>query len=265
MANTVNVNQNNNTVTLNDQNRGIKVTDNKTSTTVKINQPITRVVTVSTPGPRGPQGLQGIQGETGLTGTPGERGTGSVDWSLITNVPNFIDFEGEIEPNQLAIFTDTFGSGLPVNLPFNLPLEFEGDGVPTVKGLSGLTYDGSTFNVEGTVIATAFSGTLNGTALNAVNANSATQVVINNVTNDTTFGLVFRDGNSNLTQPLYADSQADTPSWNPSSNTLTSPTISGSTVYADDLRLDYDALPTSDPGVKGQVWRSGDDLKISRG
>ena len=56
MANTVNVNQNNNTVTLDDQNRGITVTDNKTNNVVNISQPLTRVVTVSTPGPRDPQG-----------------------------------------------------------------------------------------------------------------------------------------------------------------------------------------------------------------
>lgn len=180
MATTVNVNQNNNTVTLDDQNRGITVTDNKTSTTVNISQPVTRIVTVSTIGPQGPKG------NTGDIGTTGERSSGSVDWSLITNVPDFIDFEGEIAPNQLAIFTDTFGNGLPVNLPFSLPIEFEGDGVPTVKGLSGLTYDGSTFNVEGTV-------------------------------------------------------------------------------STDDLILNYDTLPTSDPRVRGQVWRSGTDLKISAG
>jgi len=187
MATTVNVNQNNNTVTLDDQNRKITVTDNKTSTTVNISQPITRVITVSTPGPRGPQGL------TGETGASGERGTGSIDWSLITNVPDFIDFEGDIAPNQLAIFSDTFGSGLPVNLPFNLPLEFEGDGTPTVKGLSGLTYDGSIFYVQGNI-------------------------------------------------------------------------SSSGTVYASQLILDYDALPTTDPINKGQVWRdTGDVLKISRG
>lgn len=180
MATTVNVNQNNNTVTLDDQNRSITVTDNNTNTTVNVSQPVTRVVTVSTIGPQGPKG------DIGLTGTSGERGTGSIDWSLITNTPDFIDFEGDIAPNQLAIFTDTTGHGLPVNLPFSLPLEFEGDGIPTVKGLSGLTYDGSTFNVEGAI-------------------------------------------------------------------------------HTDSLVLNYDTLPTSDPRVRGQVWRSGTDLKISAG
>ena len=33
----------------------------------------------------------------------------------------------------------------------------------------------------------------------------------------------------------------------------------------DYLRLDYDSLPTSDPNIKGVVWRSGADLKISAG
>lgn len=179
MATTVNVNQNNNTVTLDDQNRKITVTDNKTSTTVNISQPITRVVTVSTIGPRGPQGLPGADGSSG------ER-VSSVDWSNITNIPNLLDYDGDIQANQLAVFSDTNLSGLPTNLPFSLPLNVTGDLTPTVKGLSGLTYDGSTFNVDGTV-------------------------------------------------------------------------------NADDLILNYDTLPTSDPRVKGQVWRSGTDLKISAG
>lgn len=186
MATTVNVNQNNNTVTLDDQNRGITITDNKTNTTVNISQPVTRVVTVSTIGPQGPRG------KVGATGATGDRASGPVDWSLITNAPDFIDFEGEIAPNQLAVFTDTFGNGLPTSLPFSLPLEFEGDGIPTVKGLSGLTYDGSKLTIGGNISASGV-------------------------------------------------------------------------VYASDLTLDYDALPTSDPRVKGQVWRSGTDLKISAG
>jgi hypothetical protein len=186
MATTVNVNQNNNTVTLDDQNRSITVTDNKTSTVVNISQPITRVVTVSTIGPQGPQGLPGADGASG------DR-TGPVDWSDLTNIPNLLDYEGDIQANQLAVFADTNLSGLPVNLPFNLPLEVTGDLTPTVRGLSGLTYDGSVFYVQGNI-------------------------------------------------------------------------SSSGTVYASQLILDYDALPTVDPVNKGQVWRdTGGVLKISRG
>ena len=121
MANTVNVNQNNNVVTLDDQNRGITVTDNKTNNTVNISQPVTRVVTVSSVGIRGPQGPQG---EAGLQGTPGERtiGSQSIQWDDIQGVPNIVDFTGDIVPNQLAIFADTFTGALPTNLPFSLPL-----------------------------------------------------------------------------------------------------------------------------------------------
>jgi hypothetical protein len=262
MASTINVNQNNNTITLNDQNRSIAITDNKTSNTVNVNQPVTRVVTVSTPGPQGPRGLQGLVGPTGERGT---RESSSISWTEITDAPKVVDFIGDVAPNQLAIFADTFAGALPTNLPFSLPLEPEGDGIPTIQGLSGLTYDGSTFNIEGTVKANYFSGSFIGVATSAVSATSANTIYINNVSNDTSFGLVFRDGNFNGVQTLYADSQNDTPSWNPGSNTFTSPTISGSTVYADDLRLDYDALPTSDPRVRGQVWRNGTDLKISAG
>ena len=31
------------------------------------------------------------------------------------------------------------------------------------------------------------------------------------------------------------------------------------------LRVNYDDMQTSDPGIKGVVWRSGTDLKISAG
>lgn len=186
MANTVNVNQNNNVVTLDDQNRGIIVTDNKTNNTVNISQPVTKVVTVSSIGIRGPQGPQGPQGEIGASGARGIPVTQSLYWDDIQGAPNVVDFTGDIVPNQLAIFADTIKGALPTNLPFSLPIEPEGDGIPTIQGLSGLTYNGSTFNVEGTI-------------------------------------------------------------------------------SANDLILDYDTLPTSDPRVRGQVWRSGNDLKISAG
>jgi len=273
MANTINVNQNNNTITLNDQNRSISITDNKTNNTVNVSQPVTRVVTVSTVGIRGPQGPQGTQG---AEGKKGEGITSSLQWDNIQGAPNVVDFTGDIVPNQLAIFADTFTDALPINLPFSLPLEPEGDGVPTIKGLSGLTYDGSIFKVEGAISASSFTGSLFGNATSAtiatsaITASSATMVDINNVSNDTTFGLIFRDGNYDGPQLIYADSQADTPAWNPNSNLLFSPklrgtTVSGSIVYANDLRLDYHSLPTSDPGVTGRVWRSGSDLKISAG
>ena len=30
-------------------------------------------------------------------------------------------------------------------------------------------------------------------------------------------------------------------------------------------QIDFTALPTSDPGVAGRLWRSGNDVKISTG
>lgn len=73
--------------------------------------------------------------------------TGSIDFNDITNVPGFVDTDGEIGPNQLAIFVDRV-SGIPENLPFSLPLA-NSDGNPTLKALPGLTHDGTTFRVEG--------------------------------------------------------------------------------------------------------------------
>jgi len=63
MANTINVNQNNNNVSLQDNNGKITVTDNKLGTTIEVTQPVTNVVTVASLGP------QGIPGKTQDTGS----------------------------------------------------------------------------------------------------------------------------------------------------------------------------------------------------
>ena len=76
--------------------------------------------------------------------------TGSLDYSYVENVPDFVDTTGDIEANQIAIFAETF-DGIPDSLPFSLPLE--NDGNPTIKGVSGLTFDGTTFNIDGIVTA----------------------------------------------------------------------------------------------------------------
>ena len=40
-------------------------------------------------------------------------------------------------------------------------------------------------------------------------------------------------------------------------------TVSGNMLHAQTLYLSAAALPTTDPGVSGVVWRDGTDLKIS--
>lgn len=77
--------------------------------------------------------------------------TASIDWDNIVNEPYFLDTEGDISPNQIPIFIDTT-IGLPENLPFSLPLGSEG-GNPSVKGLNSLTFDGTTFKVQGDISA----------------------------------------------------------------------------------------------------------------
>lgn len=74
--------------------------------------------------------------------------TGSLDYSYIEDVPDFVDTTGDIVENQIAIFAETF-NGIPESLPFSIPLE--NDSHPTIKGVGGLTYDGSTFKVQGTI------------------------------------------------------------------------------------------------------------------
>ena len=78
-------------------------------------------------------------------------------------------------------------------------------------------------NVDGTVASATV-------ALNALVATNADNIDITNVSANTEYGLVFRDGDASGYQDLYADSQNDTPGWNPSTNTLTTPHLSATTI-----------------------------------
>ena len=72
-------------------------------------------------------------------------------------------------------------------------------------------------------------------------------------TGDLTFDLRKVTGDSGLTEVLRITHEGE---------------ISGSSISTGSfgtIRLDYDNLPTSDPSVKGAVWRDGTDLKISAG
>ena len=73
---------------------------------------------------------------------------GAFSFDNLTDVPVFVDTQGEPLEHQLAIFVDNT-QGIPEGLPFDLPLV--NDGNPTIKGLSGLTFDGSTLKIEGVV------------------------------------------------------------------------------------------------------------------
>lgn len=76
-------------------------------------------------------------------------------------------------------------------------------------------------NVDGIV-------TFSSLATTAINATNATNIDVNNVSGNTEYGLVFRDGNGDGNQALYADSETDQPSYNPSTNTIKTPIISAS-------------------------------------
>ena len=76
-------------------------------------------------------------------------------------------------------------------------------------------------NVDGAV-------TLASLAAAAANATNAANVDINNVSANTEYGLIFRDGNTDGNQALYADNELDQPSYNPSTNTIKTPIISAS-------------------------------------
>ncbi len=73
---------------------------------------------------------------------------GAFSFDNLIDVPVFVDTQGEPSQHQLAIFVDNT-QGIPEGLPFDLPLI--NDGNPTIQGLSGLTFDGSTLKIEGIV------------------------------------------------------------------------------------------------------------------
>jgi len=75
---------------------------------------------------------------------------GAFSFDNLIDVPVFVDTTGEPSEHQLAVFVDTT-DGLPENLPFNLPLV--NDGNPTVQGLSGLIFSGSSLNITGNISA----------------------------------------------------------------------------------------------------------------
>jgi hypothetical protein len=56
MANSINVNQNNNNVSLQDANGKVTITDDKLGVNIEVTQPVTNIVTVSTIGPQGQPG-----------------------------------------------------------------------------------------------------------------------------------------------------------------------------------------------------------------
>jgi len=97
--------------------------------------------------------------------------------------------------------------------------------VATASYVAGANVDGavSLATVATTAIAAA-------SATNATNATNASYVNVASITADTEYGVVFRDGSSPGNQQLYADSEEDTPSWNPSTNVFTTPNLVATTI-----------------------------------
>ncbi len=111
--------------------------------------------------------------------------------------------------NNITI-TNTGGSG-------NIGPEITGSLIKTASALAD------------TITFTKGDGTNFTTTITYVGlAGNADLVDLDNVSNNTRYGLVLRDGSSGNYQKLYADTEEDTPSWNPSTNTFISSIISAS-------------------------------------
>ena len=111
------------------------------------------------------------------------------------------------------------GSTKYLNLPNNYTLLMQGTSTVSANTFLGNLEGNVTGNLTGTAsFATSASRALNSNSasytLNADNIN------LDSVNSDDTYGFVFKDGTSFGYNKLYADSQEDTPSWNPFTNTL---------------------------------------------
>jgi hypothetical protein len=141
------------------------------------------------------EGAAGVSSLEGLTGTIDLIAGSGI--SITTSSNNII-------------ITNTGGSG-------NIGPEITGSLIKTASALAD------------TITFTKGDGTNFTTTITYVGlAGNADNIDIDNVSNNTRYGLVLRDGNSGTYQKLYADTEEDTPSWNPSTNTFISPIISAS-------------------------------------
>ena len=184
-----------------------------------------------------------VEGTINATTVIADSLTGDIAWDNIIDQPYFLDTEGDITPNQIPIFIDTT-TGLPESLPFSLPLGSDG-GNPSVKGLDSLTFDGTTFNV---------SGTLQTNIVNIVQETGGTKR-----------GLYFYDpGNQGSTSKGFVKDDGTfvelgydgTSSFQVNDTTVRS---TATTHRFDASSFRFDNLPTSDPGLAGHLFQTGSD------
>ena len=174
-----------------------------------------------------------------------------------------LDSDGNLEltSNNGISFGDTSSDVFIGNGTDNVDLKFEADG--SITGTSGvtLTLGSSNSNVKlisnelqinatsGVITATTFSGNLNGT-----------MTVVDESSDTTCFPLFVTSTTGTLAPKTGSNLR-----FNSSSGRLAATQLSAdSTIFAGG-DISAQSLPTSDPGVNGRIWRSGNDLKISTG
>jgi len=110
MANTVNINQNNNNVSLQDNNRRIIITDNNAGTTINVTQPVTSIVTVSAFGPQGAQGPAGTSVNTGSF-------VSTSSFNAFTGSYNTGSFTGSFYGNLIGTSSYALTASYALNVP----------------------------------------------------------------------------------------------------------------------------------------------------
>jgi hypothetical protein len=269
MANQINVSTTTNTVTITPQDT-TNVNVGTTSTSVNVTQGTTSVVQVQSPGVKGdtgPTGLTGPQGpaqDTGsllttasysnpnLTLTKGDGSTFSVGISTATPTLDEVLTEGK----QSAVNNIILTSETPLNLTNlggiitdTVVTYFSNNGLIGKRDIDPRVFDDTLINFSASALPSSnpFSISIFPTESNKI------------VTK--TSALTFTPDGLNPFLTVGTDIRGKTVI---SGNSITASIISASDTGSFGYML-LPNLPTSDPGVNGAVFRSGNDLKISTG
>jgi hypothetical protein len=114
MANSINVNQNNNNVSLQDANGKVTITDDKLGINIEVTQPVTNIVTVSSIGPQGQAGITQDTGSLVLTSSFNEftasyyLDSASFDVNILNNSSSISLLSGSFETFSGSYNTGSF-------------------------------------------------------------------------------------------------------------------------------------------------------------
>ena len=250
---------------------GITITD--LSTTIAVSQTQTDTIQIASQGPQGPKGNTGDQGPQGpaqdtgsllttasysnpnLTLTKGDGSTFSVGISTATPTLDEVLTEGK----QSAVNNIILTSETPLNLTNlggiitdTVVTYFSNNGLIGKRDIDPRVFDDTLINFSSSALPTDSSTAFN---ISFFYPSESNKIITN------TPALTFTPDGLNSFLTVGSDLRGKTVI---GANSITASIISASDTGSFGYML-LPNLPTSDPGVNGAVFRSGNDLKISTG